>query len=241
MERLPSALLRKRSTLVTGPGVPGQYLAQPGLAFPLLVSKGLLLLFKHPPHPLVSRPTRPPPWMSLAWSGNPSSLPCQVLCLTPLWLRILEWASSVRSVRQKPVRSVPEVFLSQTLNLVAWRCALCLLCSQRVRRKQECVPDLSWLEGRARPSLITPQYGSPDHHAACSQCPWASCPADDNCRRSWWSGLSEPGCTPRKAVVCISGNVCRNEALGVSVDPKVLGAHSFLWVLAVMPLSLRSL
>lgn len=168
MERLPSALLRKRSTLVTGPGVPGQYLAQPGLAFPLLVSKGLLLLFKHPPHPLVSRPTRPPPWMSLAWSGNPSSLPCQVLCLTPLWLRILEWASSVRSVRQKPVRSVPEVLLSQTLNLVAWRCALCLLCSQRVRRKQECVPDLSWLEGRARPSLITPQYGSPDHHAAVS-------------------------------------------------------------------------
>lgn len=34
--------------------------------------------------------------------------------------------------------------------------------------------------------------------------------------------------------------MCRDEALGVSVDPRVLGAHSFLWVLAVMPLSLRS-
>lgn len=166
MEHLPSALLRKRSTLLS----PGQaFLDSTWLSrdWPSRSwsAKGCCC-FSNTPLILVSRPTRPPPWMSLAWSGNPSILSCQVLCLTPLWLRNLEWASSVRSVRQKPVRSVPEVLLSQTLNLVAWRCALCLLCSQRVRRKQECVTDLSWLEGRARPSLITPQYCSPDHHAA---------------------------------------------------------------------------
>lgn len=110
--------------------------------------------------------------MNLTWSGDlsrPSSLRCQVLRLMPIWLKNLEVGLiCVSSVSQKPVCSVPEVPLSQTLNLVAWRRVLCLLYLQRVRRKQDWVTDLSWLEGRARPSPITPQYCSPGHHAAMS-------------------------------------------------------------------------
>lgn len=149
--------------------------------------------------------------MNLAWSGDlsrPSSLRCQVLCLMPIWLKNLEVGLiCVSSVSQKPVCSVPEVPLSQTLNLVAWRCVLCLLYLQRVRRKQDWVTDLSWLEGRARPSLITPQYCSPGHHAAMSL---GFMPSRSQLQKLWRSGLSGPGRIPGKAVVCASGNVCRS-------------------------------
>lgn len=74
VKHLPSALLRKRLTLLSsGSSVPGQCPYSPGPAFPLVGDRGDC--FKNTPITLVRvPPALPPPWLCLPWAGHPSSL-----------------------------------------------------------------------------------------------------------------------------------------------------------------------